>query len=95
VAPEKGTMPGEIEGAALKRRQHLGEMLLRSKQYDKAAAEATAILAKDPKHVPALVLLGDARAGQGSCAGALASYEAALAVDPANPGALRGKAACQ
>jgi tetratricopeptide (TPR) repeat protein len=95
VTPEKATMPGEIEGAALKRRQNLGEMLLRGKQFDKAAAEATAILAKDPRHVGALVLLGDSRAGQGKCAEAVTSYDAALAIDPANAGALRGKGACQ
>lgn len=93
-APERATMPGEIEGAALKRRQHLGEMLLKSKQYDKAAAEATAILAKDPKYVPALVLLGDVRAGQGNCAEAVVSYEAALSIDAANKGAKGGKQAC-
>ena len=93
-APERATMPGEIAGAALKRRLHLGEMLLRSKQYDKAAAEATAILAKDPKYVPALVLLGDARAGQGNCAEAVVSYDAALAIDPANKGGQGGKGAC-
>ena len=93
-APEKATMPGEIAGAALKRRQNLGEMLLRSKQYEKAAAEATAILAKDPKYVPALVLLGDARAGQGNCAEAVVSYDAALAIDPANKGGQGGKGAC-
>jgi tetratricopeptide (TPR) repeat protein len=94
LSPERATMPGEIEGAALKRRLHLGEMLLKGKQYDKAAAEAGAILARDPKYVPALVLLGDARVGQGNCAEAAASYDAALVIDPANAGALRGKGAC-
>ncbi len=93
-SPEKATMPGEIEGAALKRRQNLGQLLLRGKQYDKAAAEATAILAKDPKHVGALVLLGDVRAGQGNCAEAVTSYDAALAIEPANAGAQSGKQAC-
>jgi len=93
-APEKATMPGEIEGAPLKRRQHLAEMLLKSRQYEKAAAEATAMLAKDPRHAAALVLLGDARAGQGDCADALKSYDAALAIDPAQPGAEAGRRAC-
>jgi tetratricopeptide (TPR) repeat protein len=93
-SPEKATMPGEIEGAALKRRLNLGQMLLRSKQFDKAAAEAAAILAKDPRYVPAMVLLGDARAGQGNCAEAVTSYDAALAIDAANQGALTGKQAC-
>jgi tetratricopeptide (TPR) repeat protein len=93
-APEKATMPGEVEGAALKRRLHLGEMLLKSKQYDKAASEAAAVLAKDPKYVPALVLLGEARAGQGNCAEATTSFDAALAIEPGNAGALRGKGAC-
>jgi tetratricopeptide (TPR) repeat protein len=94
LAPERATLPGEIEGAALKRRLHLGEMLLKGKQYDKAAAEASAILARDPRHVGALVLLGDVRAGQGNCAEAVASYDAALGIDPASAGALRGKGAC-
>jgi hypothetical protein len=40
------------------------------------------------------VLLGDARAGQGNCAEAVASYDAALLIDMANAGALRGKGAC-
>jgi len=93
-APEKATMPGEIEGAALKRRQNLGQLLLRSKQYDKAAVEAMAILGKDPRHVGALVLLGDVRAGQGNCAEAVTSYDAALAIEPGNALAQAGKQAC-
>jgi tetratricopeptide (TPR) repeat protein len=93
-APDKATMPGEIDGAALKRRQNLGELLLRSKQFDKAASEAMAILAKDPRYVAALLLLGDARAGQGNCAEAVTSYDAALAIDPANTRAQGGKRAC-
>jgi tetratricopeptide (TPR) repeat protein len=93
-APERATMPGEIEGAALKRRQNLGQLLLKSKQYDKAAAEAMAILAKDPKNVPAMILLGDARVGQGNCSEAVVSYDAALAIDATSSGAQGGKQAC-
>jgi tetratricopeptide (TPR) repeat protein len=93
-APPKATMPGEIDGAAARRRVNLGTLLFKSKQYDKAAAEAEAVLAKDPRNVPALVLLGDARAGQGNCAEAVKAYDAALAVDAANEAAARGRGAC-
>jgi hypothetical protein len=93
-APEKATMPGDIDGAALKRRLHLGEMLLRAKQYEKAAAEAAAILAKDPRYAPGHVLLGDALAGQGRCAEATRAFDEALAILPGNAAALRGKESC-
>jgi hypothetical protein len=93
-APDRATMPGEIEGAALVRRVKLGELLLRSKQYDKAEAEARAVLEKDPRSVGALVLLGDALAGKEDCTGAAQRYDAALAIDPASAGAQRGKQAC-
>jgi tetratricopeptide (TPR) repeat protein len=93
-APEKATMPGEIDGAAARRRVNLGQLLLKGKQFDKAAAEADAVLAKDPRNVAALVLLGDARAGQGNCAEAVKSYDAALAAEAGNEAARRGKEAC-
>jgi tetratricopeptide (TPR) repeat protein len=93
-APDRATMPGEVEGAALVRRVKLGELLLRSKQFDKAAAEARAVLEKDPRNVGALVLLGDALAGKEDCAGAVERYDAALTIDPASSGAQRGKQAC-
>jgi hypothetical protein len=93
-APEKGTMPGQIDGATLKRRVNLGEMLLRGKQFEKAAAEARVVLEKDPKHVGALVLLADALAGQGKCAEAARPYADALAIEPGNAGAKRGQEAC-
>ena len=93
-APDKATMPGEVEGAALARRIRMGQLMLRSKQYDKAEAEAKAVLGADPKNVGGLLLLGDALAGQGNCSGAAERYEAALAIDPASEGAQRGKQAC-
>jgi len=93
-APEKATMPGDIDGAALKRRLHLGEMLLRAKQYEKAAAEAAAILAREPRYAPGHALLGDALAGQGRCAEAAKAFDEALAIQPGNAAALRGKDSC-
>jgi hypothetical protein len=92
--PEKATMPGQVDGAALKRRLHLGEMLLRAKQLEKAAAEARAILEKNPAHAGALVLLGDALAGLGRCGEAAKPYADALAADPGNAAARRGQEGC-
>jgi cytochrome c-type biogenesis protein CcmH/NrfG len=87
-------MPGEIDGAALRRRVRLGEILLKGKQYDKAATEARAVLERDPRSAAAHVLLGDALAGQGRCPEATQAYDEALALDPASAAARQGKAAC-
>ncbi len=93
-APDKATMPGDVEGAALARRVKMGRMFLGSKQWDKAEAEARTVLEKDPRNVGALVLLGDALAGKGDCPAAVERYAAALAIDPASAGASAGKKSC-
>jgi tetratricopeptide (TPR) repeat protein len=93
-APEKATMPGEVEGAARKRRLNLAEMLLRAKQYGKAEGEARRVLEADPKVAAAWVLLGDALAGQGKCPEATKAWGEALALEPGNAGAKRGPEAC-
>jgi len=94
TAPRRRPLPARSRARYWGGGRTWASYLLKSKQYDKAAAEAMAILEKDPKHVGALVLLGDVRAGQGNCTEAVTSYDAALAIEPANAGALGGKQAC-
>jgi tetratricopeptide (TPR) repeat protein len=93
--PPKALFPNEIKGAVTKRHVKMGEALLRTKQYAKAADEARQVLAKEPDYAPAHVLLGRALAAQGRCADARASYERALALDPKDAAALEGKERCR
>ena len=91
--PPKGTMPGDDPRDVARRDVNLGKMLLKRKQYDKAMAAARKALEKAP--VPsAFALIGDIQAAQGQCAEALKSYAQALKLDPKEPAALAGQAAC-
>jgi hypothetical protein len=92
--PPRALFPNEIKGAVTKRHVRMGEALLRTKQYGKAAQEAQAILEKDPAYAPAHVLLGNVLAAQGHCGDAARSYEAALKLDPENAAAAAGKRSC-
>jgi len=80
--PPKALFPNEIPGAVEHRHVRMGENFLRAKQYDRAVAEATHVLDKNPAYAPAHALLGDALAAQGRCADAARSWEQARKLDP-------------
>jgi tetratricopeptide (TPR) repeat protein len=92
--PDKALMPSDIPGAVAKRHVKLGEMLLKSKQYGKAADQARIAIEKLPLYAPAHVLLGRALAAQGSCGEALPAFEAAQKIDPRSAAAADGQRAC-
>ena len=60
----------------------LGFALLAQKQYKPAASHFTAVLAKDDRYVPALQGQANLQLAQGDDAGAIASFERILAIDP-------------
>lgn len=93
VNPPKSTMPGDDPRDVARRDVNLGKMLLKRKQFDKAAQSANKALEKAPI-AAAFSLLGDVAAAQGDCKKALRSYEQALKLDAQDPAALAGKAAC-
>jgi tetratricopeptide (TPR) repeat protein len=93
VNPPKGTMPGEDVRDVARRDVNLGRQLLRRKQYDKALSSATRALERAPV-AAAYSLMGDVWAARGDCAKAVKQYDQALKLDPKDPPALDGKAAC-
>lgn len=60
----------------------LGFALLAEKQYKPAATRFTSALAKNDRYVPALQGQANAQLAQGDEAGAIASFERVLAIDP-------------
>jgi tetratricopeptide (TPR) repeat protein len=93
VNPPKSTMPGDDPRDVARRDVNLGKMLLKRKQYEKAAASANKALEKAPI-ASAFSLLGDVAAAQGDCKKAVKQYDQALKLDANDPAALAGKAAC-
>ena len=59
-----------------------GQRLLLAGQYPEARARADAILAKDPRDVTGLILMGNALAGLKDFAGAISQMEQAIETDP-------------
>jgi tetratricopeptide (TPR) repeat protein len=92
--PPKALFPNEIKGAVAKRHVRWGEILLRKKQFEKAAGEARQVLEKEPDHLEANLLLARALAAQGHCEDAALAYDHALAIDPKNAAAAEGKRRC-
>lgn len=93
IAPPKATMPGGSENEA-KRHVNYGKLMLGSKSWDKAIDHGKKAIEKDPKLVTGYVLLGDGLAGKGDCGEAGKAYDQALALDPNNGPAAKGKAGC-
>lgn len=73
----------------------LGRMLLRRGKHDKARQSAEDAIAHVPELAAAHALRGQALAAAGDCAGALASFQRALELDPEDADATAGKAACE
>ena len=93
--PPKALFPSAVPGAVAGRRVRLGEMLLDSRQWTKAAEQARIALEKEPTLAAAHVLLGRALAGQGKCAAALPAFDQALKLDPGSAPAAEGKRGCE
>jgi len=92
--PAKALMPSDIPGAVARRHVKLGEMLLKNKNYQKAADNARIAIEKLPGYAPAHALLGNALAGQGRCPEAGRAFAEALRIDPASRAAAEGQKAC-
>jgi tetratricopeptide (TPR) repeat protein len=92
--PDKALMPSDIPGAVARRHVKLGEMLLKNKNWGKAADNARIAIEKLPSYAPAHALLGSALAGLGKCDEAGKAFDQALKLDPANQPAAEGKKGC-
>ena len=90
--PEKATF--RIPGGVAKRHLNYGRLLLEQKKWEKALEQAEKALADGPL-APAFTLRGHAYVGQGKCAEAVAAFEAALKLDPADASAREGLKACR
>lgn len=93
--PPRALFPSEVPGAVARRRVHLGESLLASRQWTKAADQARVALASDPTLASAHALLGRALQGQGRCREALPAFDEALRLDPTLAAAAEGKRSCE
>jgi tetratricopeptide (TPR) repeat protein len=94
-SPPKALFPNAVPGAVAGRRVKLGEMLLESGQWTKAAEQARIALEKEPTMAAAHALLGRALAGQGKCVAALPAFDQALRLDPGSASAAEGKRGCE
>src|SRR4030095_973009 len=70
-------MRANVEGQV-----HAGELLVAAGQYAEAKARAVAALAKEPKNVAALVVMGNSLAGMKDLDGAITQMEDAIAAEP-------------
>jgi len=88
--------PIPIRGEASVAMRHVkkAQLLLRGGDAAKAAAAAREAVAADEKLAAAHSVLGASLAASGDCGAAVASFEGALALDPADARALQGKANC-
>jgi tetratricopeptide (TPR) repeat protein len=89
--PDKGTF--RIPGGVAKRHLNYGRLLLEQKKWEKALEQADKALADGPL-APAYTLRGSALVGQGKCAEAIAQFDQALKLDPADVAAKEGRKAC-
>ncbi len=80
--------------AAARRWVNLARTLLQAKNAEKARETARKALEADPRSAAAHAVLGQALAAEGKCAEAIPSFAEALRLDPKEPAALAGKAAC-
>ena len=89
--PEKGTF--RVPGGVARRHLNYGRLLLDQKKWEKAIEQAEKALTDGPL-APAYTLKGNALVGLGKCAEALAAFDAALKLDPAEVAAKEGRRAC-
>ena len=76
-----------------KRHLNYGRMLLEQKKWEKAIEQAEKALVEGPL-AAAYTLRGNALVGMGKCADAIAAFDQALKLDPADEGAKEGRRAC-
>ena len=61
---------------------HAGKLLVAARQFPEARTRAAAVLARDPKNVNALIVMGNALAGLKDVDGAIAQIETAIDAQP-------------
>jgi tetratricopeptide (TPR) repeat protein len=70
-------MPDHVEAQL-----HAGRLLLETRQYAEAKARALAVLAKEPRNIDGLTLMGNSLAGLKDYEGAISQIEEAIDTDP-------------
>lgn len=93
--PDKALFPNAVPGAVAKRHVKLGEMFLKSKQWEKAAEQARIAIEKNPEGATGHLLLGRALAGQGNCPAAGKALDEAQRLDPRTPALAEARRACE
>ena len=91
---EPSAPPERGNGGAARSQRSLAEALYKAGNYEKAAVYARKSAAADPQYADAHAVLGEILRAQGNCIEALAAYEAALKLDPANAVARDGRSQC-
>jgi tetratricopeptide (TPR) repeat protein len=93
--PDKALMPNAIPGAVARRHVKLGEMFLKSRQWEKAAEQARIAIEKFPEGATGHLLLGRAMAAQGRCPEAGKALDEAQRLDPRSPVLAEARRACE
>ncbi len=92
--PPKATMPDDDVRFVAKRDVNLAKMLLARGNFEKALEAARKGQERDPTFSAPHAVAGQALAGLGRCAEALAEFEAALRLDPRDAAAAEGRKSC-
>jgi tetratricopeptide (TPR) repeat protein len=93
--PDKALMPNAVPGAVARRHVKLGEMFLKSKQWEKAAEQGRIAIEKHPEGASGHLLLGRALAGLGRCPEADQAFGEAQRLDPRSPALAEARRACE
>ncbi len=94
LEPARAAMPGEERRQVARRDLNLGRMFLDRRAWQKALDAARKAQERDPSFAGARTLAGQALAGMGRCAEAVAEFDAALALDPGDGAAAEGRKGC-
>ena len=73
---------GDLDSSNLDAQMRAGTILLLGREFEAAARRAQLALKVDPNHVPAHILLGNARAGLNDTAQAIREIQEAIKLDP-------------
>ncbi len=78
----------DLDASLMDVRLHVAATLMQKGEYERAGAEAKAILVRNPKDLPAALLYGDALREQGKLREAIVAYQGALKVGGSSPDVL-------